>query len=247
VVRIELPPEVYALWRQARVVIAAERGTEISDADFVETICRGAIAPGSGAGGPAHQIAYQQCPDCRRATQNGAGREIDISPEVFERASCDARVIGSLDATAPERATTTVTPRLREQVFARDRQRCTVPGCRSARNLDVHHIIEQARGGTHELWNLTLLCSGHHAALHAGLLTMQGQAPYGIAFRWTYGPPIPAGLGPEARKAMVTQRVNEILERVWAPDASPGGATGERTRCPTWDADTSIRGRAMPP
>ena len=38
VVRIELPPEVYALWRQARTVVAAERGTEISDADFVETL-----------------------------------------------------------------------------------------------------------------------------------------------------------------------------------------------------------------
>ncbi|HEX7836676.1 MAG TPA: HNH endonuclease signature motif containing protein [Kofleriaceae bacterium] len=249
VVRIELPPEVHALWRQARSVVAAERGTEISDADFVETLCRGAIAPGSGADGPAHQIAYQQCPDCRRATQNGAGREIDVSPEVFERASCDARVIGSLDATMPERATTTVTPRLREQVFARDHQRCTVPGCRSARNLDVHHIIEQARGGTHEPWNLTLLCSGHHAALHAGLLTMQGQAPYHIAFRWTYGPPLPAGLDPEARKVMVTQRVNEILERVWAPEASPSDALANERDVPrgTRPRRTGLCGRAMPP
>jgi hypothetical protein len=92
VVRIELPPEVYALWRQARMVVATERGTVVSDADFVETICRGAIAPGSGADGPVHQIAYQQCPDCRRATQNGAGRELDVSPEVFERAACDAKI-----------------------------------------------------------------------------------------------------------------------------------------------------------
>jgi hypothetical protein len=38
VVRLELPPEAYALWRQARMVVADERGTEISDADFVETI-----------------------------------------------------------------------------------------------------------------------------------------------------------------------------------------------------------------
>jgi hypothetical protein len=29
-VRVELPPEVYALWRQARMVIAEERGTEIT-------------------------------------------------------------------------------------------------------------------------------------------------------------------------------------------------------------------------
>ena len=212
VVRLELPPEVYALWRQARMVVADERGAEISDADFIETICRSVIAPGSGESGPAHQIAYQQCKDCRRATQNGAGREIDVGPEVFERASCDAKVLGSLDATTPERATTTVTPRIREQVFARDHHRCTVPGCRSARNLEVHHIVEQARGGMHELWNLTLLCSGHHAALHAGLLAMRGQAPYLIEFRWVYGPPIPVGLDPAARKAVIDQRVQEISQ-----------------------------------
>jgi hypothetical protein len=214
-VRIELPPEVYALWRQARMVVAAERGVEIGDADFVETLCRGAIAPGSGADAPAHQIAYQQCPDCRRATQNGAGRAIDVGPEIFERASCDAKVLGSLDTATPERATATVTPRLREQVFARDHQRCTAPGCRSARNLDIHHIIEQSRGGPHELWNMTLMCNGHHTAIHAGLLKLDGKAPYGLAFRWVYGPPLPVGLEPEARHAMISQRIQEIVARLY--------------------------------
>lgn len=212
VVRLELPPEVHALWREARMVLATERGAEIDDADFVETLCRNAIASGSGASGPAHQIAYQQCPDCRRARQNGAGREIDVSPEVFERAACDAKDLGSLDAAAPERATTTVTPRIREQVFARDHHRCTVPGCRSARNLDIHHIIEQAKGGTHALWNLTLLCSGHHTALHAGQLSMQGQAPYHIEFRWMYRPPIPPGLDSAARQALIDQRLRAISD-----------------------------------
>src|SRR5690349_8166886 len=221
VVRIELPPEVYALWRQARSVIAAERGTEISDADFVESLCRGAIAPGTGVEGPSHQIAYQQCPDCRRATQNGAGREIEIAPEVFERASCDAKDLGSLDATSPERATTTVTPRLREQVFARDHHRCTVPGCRSARNLDIHHIVPQAQAGTHHMWNMTLLCSGHHAALHDGLMVMQGQAPYGIQVHWVYGAPLPLGLAPEARQALLRERIAKIFEQLSSSTDSP--------------------------
>src|SRR6185295_18851086 len=163
---------------------------------------------------PAHQIAYQQCTDCRRTTQNGAGRDIDIAPEVFERASCDAKDLGSLDATVAERATTTVTPRIREQVFARDHHRCTAPGCRSARNLEVHHIIEQAQGGTHELSNLCLLCSGHHAALHAGLLTIRGRAPHELELRWTYGPPIPVGLTPAAREALIDERVSHLLARV---------------------------------
>jgi len=217
VVRIELPPEVYALWRQARSVIADEQDRELSDGDFVEALCRAAIAPGSGAAGPAHQIAYQQCPDCRRATQNGAGREVDVASEVIERAACDARVLGSLDADAPERATTTVTPRLREQVFARDHHRCAIPGCRAARNLDVHHIVEQSRGGPHALWNLTLLCSGHHAALHAGLLEMRGEAPYGIEFRWIYGPPMPPGLAPAERRAFIRQCVEEDFGEIELP------------------------------
>jgi hypothetical protein len=234
VVRIELPPEVHALWRQARSVIAAERGAEISDADFVESLCRGAIIPGTGAEGPSHQIAYQQCPDCRRATQNGAGREIEIAPEVFERAACDAKELGSLDATTPERATTTVTPRLREQVFARDHHRCTVPGCRSARNLDIHHIVPQAQGGKHELWNLTLLCSGHHAALHDGLLVMQGQAPYGIQIHWVYGAPLPVGLDPEVRQALIRERIAKIFEQM-SLNPDPSADALEHTR-PTRDS-----------
>jgi hypothetical protein len=236
VVRLELPPEVYALWRQAKMVVATERGEEISDADFVETICRGAIAPGTGQGGPAHQIAYQQCPDCRRATQNGAGREIDIEPQTFDRASCDARSLGSLDAATPERATTTVTPRIREQVFARDHHRCSLPGCRSARNLEVHHIIEQARGGTHELSNLCLLCTGHHSALHAGLLTIRGRAPYEIELRWTYAPPLPLDLTAESRQALVAQRLSDALARVM-PSESVESERGEYRACPTPDVD----------
>jgi hypothetical protein len=235
VVRIELPPEVYALWRQARSVVAAERGAELSDAEFVETLCRGAIAPGTGAAGPAHQIAYQQCPDCRRATQNGAGREVDIRSEVFERASCDAKLLGSLDAPFPERATTTVTPRLREQVFARDHHRCTVPGCRSARNLDIHHIVPQAQGGKHELWNVTLLCSGHHAALHDGLLVMRGQAPYQIDVHWVYGAPLPVGLDHETRRAMIRERIAEIFERTSAAATGPAIPGRAETTRPSWD------------
>jgi hypothetical protein len=93
IVRLELPPEVYALWRQARMAVATERGAELTDADFVETICRGAIAPGPGKDGPAHQIAFKQCPDCHCISQNGAGREIAIAREAFERASCDAKLL----------------------------------------------------------------------------------------------------------------------------------------------------------
>jgi hypothetical protein len=68
----------------------------------------------------------------------------------------------------------------------RDRKRCTVPGCRATRHIDVHHIEPQHLGGGHEKENLTLLCSGHHRALHEGLLIITGRAP-DLSFVWTSG------------------------------------------------------------
>ena len=140
---------------------------------------------------------------------------------MFERAACDATRLGSLDAAVPARTTTTVTPRIREQIFARDGHLCRVPGCRSARNLTIHHIIEQAAGGPHALWNLILLCSGHHTALHARLLSVTGRAPYNVHFRWTYAPPIPAGLDPESRdRARREQGVAVMQSLAEAPPTS---------------------------
>lgn len=207
--RISLPTEHHALWREARKKLADECGAEnVSDQALFEALCRNFLQPGSGVEGPPHQIAYKQCDDCKRATQNGAGREFAIAPSVFERAACDARIIGSLDAPEPERARSTVSPRMREQVFARDGHRCRIPGCRSARNLEIHHIIEQALGGPHELWNLTTLCGGHHAARHEGLLEITGRAPM-LKVKWLVpGQPDEAEV---MQKALLEREIDQIL------------------------------------
>ena len=38
--------------------------------------------------------------------------------------------------------------------------------CTSRKDLEIHHIIEVAHGGTDNLENLTLLCRQHHQAQH---------------------------------------------------------------------------------
>jgi hypothetical protein len=43
---------------------------------------------------------------------------------------------------------------------------------------------------------------------------MKGQAPHRIEFRWVYRPPIPAGLDPAAREALVMERIEEIFEEI---------------------------------
>src|SRR5678815_564817 len=96
--------------------------------------------------------------------------------------------IGSLDADEPERLRTTVTPRLRRQVLARDHYRCTVPGCRSARNLDLHHIEFQSDGGSNEMCNITVLCTlcrARHKLHYAGSLVMPGSVAFSTVMRST--------------------------------------------------------------
>ena len=187
VVRIELLPHVFALFRQAQGAMADEHGGRLDDNAFIEALCRRALEGDRTSARPAHQIAITVCESCKRGWQNGGGQEIEVDAEVIARAECDAEWIGSLEAEQPARVTASVTPRIRRQVLARDHHRCTVPGCRSARNLDLHHIEYQCEGGAHELWNVTTTCSGHHRQLHEGALTIRGKAPDALEFAWRDG------------------------------------------------------------
>ncbi len=172
----EVTPAQVALLRQARAALEEERGQRLDDGAVLEALCRtslerpGAVDP-SGTR-PAYQVAITRCPDCDRSTQNGSGAERDLTAAEAERAQCDAEVL-----VAGARVTATVSPAVRRRVFARDHYRCVVPGCRSARNLDVHHVVFQSHGGRHEERNVCLLCSAHHSACHERKLTITGAAP----------------------------------------------------------------------
>ncbi len=87
-----------------------------------------------------YQIAISVCPACDEARQDGGGRAIPIDPAARERAECDP----------DQRATQTIPPAIRRFVWRRDHGKCRVPGCRSARNLEIHHIVRRADGGTHD-------------------------------------------------------------------------------------------------
>jgi hypothetical protein len=61
-------------------------------------------------------------------------------------------------------------------VWRRDGGRCRVDGCRSSRGLEVHHIVHRADGGSHDPFNLAILCSACHLAHHRGALSITGTA-----------------------------------------------------------------------
>ncbi|WP_340288665.1 HNH endonuclease signature motif containing protein, partial [Aquipuribacter hungaricus] len=96
-----------------------------------------------------------------------------VSPRVTRRLTCDAvlqRVVttpslGPLDVGREHRL---VTLAQRRALAARDGG-CTVPGCGAPPDwCDAHHIVHWADGGPSDLDNYTLLCPGHHTAVHAG-------------------------------------------------------------------------------
>src|SRR5258706_11980152 len=89
---------------------------------------------------------------------------------------------------APSRAAQDVAPKTRRFVWRRDGGKCCVPTCRASCNIDVHHIVPRAAGGSHDAENTTLLCGGHHRALHNGKLTITGKAP-ALEVRWLHAEP----------------------------------------------------------
>ena len=123
-----------------------------------------------------HQIAITVCSSCKQGWQDGAGAVIAIDAAAVERAECDAQYIGSVDDAAPERARTEIPPATRRLVWRRDHGRCRVPGCRSARGLEAHHIEPRSQGGPHDPMNIVLLCSAHHQAHHRGVIVIGGTA-----------------------------------------------------------------------
>jgi hypothetical protein len=179
--------------REARLALETERGERLDDRELFRTLCARALEPqgteSTATPRPRHQLAVTVCTSCEQGWQTGSGLRVALRPQEVSLAMCDAHEIGSLDA-PPGRPTSTIPAATRRLIFERDGGRCTVPGCRSARNLDVHHIRFREHGGGHEPENLTVLCDGHHAALHDGTIRIAGKAPnITVTRRWEVPPP----------------------------------------------------------
>ncbi|MEO6776974.1 MAG: HNH endonuclease [Kofleriaceae bacterium] len=189
IVRFEITTATFARLRQAQQVLADEHGGQLDDDALVGALCDAILDGHTGAddGGRArHQILTTVCEACNQAWQHGGGRDLPIGTTDLAIAECDAQRVGS--DREPGTAVQDVTPKVRRFVTLRDRKRCTVPGCRAARHIDVHHIVPRHLGGTHEAENITLLCAGHHRALHQSRLMITGRAP-SLSFAWPNGAP----------------------------------------------------------
>jgi len=179
-IRFDVRPATLALLRQAQQVLEQERGERLDDDALIAALCNAVLAGGADdqSGRAKHQILITRCDACSAGWQEGAGTQQPLDDADRARAECDAQRV-----TEDGRATQDVAPRVVRSVKRRDGGRCCVPGCRSSRYLEIHHVIAREHGGSHKADNLTLLCEGHHRALHDGKLSITGSAPK-LEVRW---------------------------------------------------------------
>ena len=191
VVRYEVSAATLARLRQARLAIDEEHPTRLDDDQFIAALCESALAPpvvasvdaAGDAGRAKHQVALTICEHCRQGWQHGAGVRVAVDAATVARAECDAQWIGHESDAQPSRAQQDIPPAVVRLVWHRDSGRCQTPGCRSARGLELHHIVHRADGGDHTAANLTLRCSACHVAHHHGTITIGGIAPDRLTLR----------------------------------------------------------------
>jgi hypothetical protein len=183
-ITLELTPPTLALFRDACRRLEGELGHRLTDDEVIAAMCAtvvestGAGPRGGDNGRAPYQIALAGCESCDRAWHDAGGRAIEVPPSTLAQARCNVQHLGRADADEPARAAQDIPP----AIHRRDRGRCSLPGCRSTRWIQIHHIVARALGGSHDPSNLACLCFAHHQAHHQGKLSISGTAPDALVF-----------------------------------------------------------------
>jgi len=109
---------------------------------------------------PVQIHVHEDAKTGRMTVQTDAG-ERELSKAEADRMRCDAAVCSH-----GGRNTTTIPPRVRREVLARDQHRCQAPGCGRTRFLEVHHIVSRQQGGSNKAENQVTLCATCHRLYH---------------------------------------------------------------------------------
>ena len=199
----EVRPETMALFRDLQSAVRADLGSDLDDDALLREIARRALGGPDDAGRASYQIALSRCDECGRSSIEAGGETFPADDVTVEMAACDSQHLPPpTDPARPHvgaprpKATQTASPALRRDVLRRDGNRCVLPGCRSHRYLDVHHVDPRCEGGSNDPERLAALCGQHHRAVHSGALVIEGTAADGFVFRHGDGTPYGADIHP---------------------------------------------------
>lgn len=162
-----------------------------------------------------------------------------ISAASLEKITCDATITAIYEMSPGEvvamgRTTRQATERQRRALLVRDTH-CQFPGCRNTRFLKVHHLWHWSKGGPTDLWNLVLVCSFHHDAIHERGLAL-ARSPEGRIIARTAGGHL---LSAVAR----LRGVASDPDRVVTFNRARGIKIDDETVTPLWDGSTYRQAR----
>jgi hypothetical protein len=120
---------------------------------------------------PVQIHVHENAATGRMTVQTNSG-ERELSRADAERMRCDAAVCKH-----GGRNTTTIPPRVRREVLARDKHGCQAPGCGRTRFLEVHHIKPRGQGGSNKAENLMTLCASCHRLWHEKGIRVRETSP----------------------------------------------------------------------
>jgi hypothetical protein len=194
---LEVSVETEAMWRRTRNGLDEASSERLSDDMFAQTLCRRATEEKTTDAVPSRpvQTAVTTCRACKQSFVETGGESLPIDEATTSRLMCDAEHIGDLESDEITRVAPTIPAAIRRKVFHRDHFACVVPGCRSKRHLDLHHVVPRQHGGDHSMSNIAVLCFGCHQRHHAGSLKITGRAP-DLHFAWARDDDVDSAMSP---------------------------------------------------
>jgi len=94
VLRFEVAPETFALFREAMAHVRRSTGGDVDDDGVLLTMARQVLAGPADDGRSTHQISLEVCPVCRSGAQVTAGELVPVDAEIVAMAECDALHLG---------------------------------------------------------------------------------------------------------------------------------------------------------
>jgi 5-methylcytosine-specific restriction endonuclease McrA len=100
VLRFEVEPETYALFREAMTQLRRQTGSTLDDDSALLLMARHVLGGPGDAGRASYQIALSVCTHCGSAAQQAGGRLVAVGADVIEQAHCDGQHLGYIATTA---------------------------------------------------------------------------------------------------------------------------------------------------
>ncbi len=193
-----------ALVQAAIDLESAERGETLDTSTAILSLAKYRLEhppkEGKKPAGQAYQVVYHRCSLCDAAWYETGDGAIGVAANKVDAIEREADVVRLDDGTAGgendphgsfvstvntppvaiEERDRSNTPAIRRQVLSREGLCCAVPGCENKGNLVSHHVKWRMHGGLTLVENEVCICQSCHSLIHEGLLSVKGNAPYGL-------------------------------------------------------------------